>query len=685
MECRTLALSMHKKYRTLNPSKRPLKNLQKQYLREFPRLPLEGNIDLTYACNNNCRHCWLRIPPRAKARQQELSLDEIKHIVDEARKMGCQKWNISGGEPMLRPDFPESFAYITDKSVSYSLNTNGTLITPEIARLLRRKGNKMVALYGATAEIHDHVTRNPGSFEATRRGFAYLKEAGAGFTVQLIPMRDNYHQFDAMVKLAQSLGPHYRIGAAWLYLSACGSARRNAEIARQRLDPKDVIALDKPDLSYDEWLAYKKEPVCHQTVSDDVLFAECIANRRDFHLDPYGQMTFCAFIKDPALRYDLRKGTFQAAWEIFIPSLANRVRGGLGYLENCGSCNLRSDCRWCDVYSFLEYRRHGVKVDYLCQVARENRAFKENWQRRHRRYYEIAGITVQVEADLPITDQTFTAKFRQFEVQEPGNDRISIRHHFSLPDLKGKDLGQEVRRKMPFAIYRKGDSWIYLGLESEDDNLSTHQVAVFNHDHTRGEIYLKDDSLFRCGDLFSLSVFGTDQIILARVLADRQGCFLHSSGAALDGQGLLFVGHSEAGKSTMVKMLQGKAELLCDDRNIIRRWPEGFRVHGTWSHGEVPIVSAASAPLRAIFFLQKSHNNQLKLLRHGREIAGRLLACLIKPLITADWWEKMLSLVETVIQEVPCYDLEFDQSGEIVKALENLVRGYPPEEMGLIR
>ena len=62
------------------------------------------------------------------------------------------------------------------------------------------------------------------------RGFAYLKEAGAGFTVQLIPMRDNYHQFDEMVQLAQSLSPHYRIGAAWLYLSACGSAaakRRN--------------------------------------------------------------------------------------------------------------------------------------------------------------------------------------------------------------------------------------------------------------------------------------------------------------------------------------------------------------------------------------------------------------------------------------------------------------------------
>jgi MoaA/NifB/PqqE/SkfB family radical SAM enzyme len=108
---------------------------QRHYLKEVPRLPLEGILDLTYRCNNNCRHCWLRIPPQAKERQRELSFDEVKHIVDEARKLGCQKWSISGGEPMLRPDFAEIFTYITDKSVSYSLNTNGTLITPEIARL----------------------------------------------------------------------------------------------------------------------------------------------------------------------------------------------------------------------------------------------------------------------------------------------------------------------------------------------------------------------------------------------------------------------------------------------------------------------------------------------------------------------------------------------------------------------
>ena len=134
--------------------------------------------------------------------------------------MGCREWNISGGEPMLRGDFAEIFDYITARSATYSLNTNGTLITPAIARLMRRKGSKMVAIYGATAEVNDHITRTPGSFESVLQGIAYLKEAGAGFVIQIVPMKDNYHQFEEMKALAESLSRHWRIGASWLYLSA---------------------------------------------------------------------------------------------------------------------------------------------------------------------------------------------------------------------------------------------------------------------------------------------------------------------------------------------------------------------------------------------------------------------------------------------------------------------------------
>ena len=644
---------------------------------DFPRIPLEGDIDLTYRCNNNCRHCWLRIPAGSPEKEKELTFDEIREIVKDARKMGCREWIISGGEPMLRPDFIDIFDHITSKAASYTINTNGTLITPKIARLLKRKGVKMVALCGATAEVHDQITRTPGSFDATIQGIAYLKEAGTDFTVQLVPMRDNYHQYKEMIRFAESLSRYWRIGAPWLYLSADGDSDRNREIMRQRLNPSDVVELDKPNMHFEGYLEKDESHGYFQLAGDDRLFASCITYGRKFQIDPYGYMSFCSFIKEPTLCYDLRKGSFKECWEEFIPSLADKIRGGQEYLENCASCDMRNDCRWCPVYGYLEHGRFSSKVDYLCGVVQENRRFKDNWQKNHRRYYQIAGITIQVDSDLPITEGTFSPKFKPFEVNGPGEDTIKIVHHFSLPYLQGIDLGQEVYRHPPWAIYKKANSWIYLGVSPTTGDKRFHLVAVFNNDYNGAMIYSPDEEAFRKGGLPSLTLFPTDQILLARTLAYREGCYLHSSGVVFEGNGFLFVGHSDAGKSTIVKMLKDRAEILCDDRIIVRRWAGGFKIHGTWSHGEVPDVSAGEAPLKGIFFLEKANKNQLRLFEDSSEMTRRLLACLIKALVTADWWEKMLSLVERIVVEVPCYSLQFNKSGGVVEILEKAFRKEP--------
>ena len=703
----------------------------------IPRLPLKGAIDLTYRCDNACRHCWLWAADTPEERRRELTTGEWKAVVDQARALGTREWAISGGEPMLRDDFAELFEYVTAKARAYSLNTNGTLITPEIAQLLRRKGQKMVAVYGATAEVYEAVTGNPDGFEALLEGVARLKEAGAGFTVQLVPMRANWHQWDAMLELARSMSDSRRVGAAWLHASACGGAAGTARIAAERLDPADVVALDEPVLGDDSAIEPLLDPLAPGDDPDDTaggeragcgpgddrVYAACIAGHREFHVDPYGGMSFCGFVKDPALRFDLRAGApvtahapvatdapgsagaptsagepapapgiapgaVAAAWEEFIPAAAERVRGAAEYLEGCGACELRADCRWCAVYGYLEHGRHGARVEYLCEVAREACAWKARRARDHRRYFAIGGMVVRVDSDLPIDEYTFAAKFRQFEVGPPGAgaDVLTINHHFGLPDLDGRDLGEPVRRQPPWLVYRKGSSWIYLNVSAAQGAQTVHQVAVYSNDHSHLQAYNDEHraELWRRGGLGSLTVSSTDQIMLSRVLADRGGCFLHSGGVVIGGEGILFVGHSGAGKSTTMGLLEGVGEVLCDDRNIVRAAPEGgFRVYGTWSHGERPVVSALDAPLGAVVFLRQSEVNRIDRLHDRAKVRHELLGTIIRPLTTVDWWDRSLATIARLADEVPCYEMRFDRSGAIVPLVEDLAARSGAERQGV--
>jgi hypothetical protein len=119
-------------------------------------------------------------------------------------------------------------------------------------------------------------------------------------------------------------------------------------------------------------------------------------------------------------------------------------------------------------------------------------------------------------------------------------------------------------------------------------------------------------------------------------------------------------------------MLKNRAQILCDDRIIVRKWQDGFRMHGTWSHGDLPDISAGSAPLKAILFLEQDKQNGLRQVEGKQEVMRRLLACLVKPLNTADWWDRMISLVGMMTNEIPCYILHFNKSGEVVDVLQRL-------------
>ncbi|MDP2941263.1 MAG: radical SAM protein [Candidatus Omnitrophota bacterium] len=638
------------------------------------RLPLEGGYFLTHRCNNNCRHCWVSIPADSPRRSDELTFAEIKTIAGQARAMGCRKWNLTGGEPMLRPDFYDIFDFLTRPSSSYTLNTNGTLITPKIARLLQRKGLTLVSLYGADAAVHDHITRREGSFAQAIQGIAYLKEAGANFMVQLMPMRDNVHQFTQMVKLAKSLSKRYRLGGSWLYLSAHNDARRNQEIKKQRLPPAAAIELEQPSVACDEGSApsvhihMRNRPLC----GEQGYFFSCAAHGTTFSLDPYGRMSFCAFMQNPHLFYDLRRGDFSRGWEGFFKDAAQKFPYTDDYRAGCGSCSRRAQCKWCPAYAYLEHGDFSKKITYLCRLARSQGIYKKQWIASHRRYYQVAGITLQVDSDVPLAQETFHKKFALFEASTPGKDIVRIRHHRGIPRIRREKLGKIAQRSLTYEIFRNDALWTYIRFDKEKRYRRIYYLAVSDQGHRMIDIYHRKKRSAGRNGFASVTFPGSDRILLVYLLAERSGCILHASGVNFKGKGFIFLGSSGAGKSTIAKMLADKAEVLCDESIIVRKEKSGFVIYGNWCHGTFKKVSAGSAPLEKIFVLEKALENRIEVLYNKKEIVSVLLRTVNRGLMTGGWWKQTLDIIEEISREVPFYRLRFDKSGAVTRILEEM-------------
>jgi hypothetical protein len=318
-------------------------------------------------------------------------------------------------------------------------------------------------------------------------------------------------------------------------------------------------------------------------------------------------------------------------------------------------------------------------------VVKKLQKIKIEGHNKHRRYFQIAGITICVESELDFDEIKFNPEFAPFVVDGPGEDNVTLRHYFELPDLREAEFGREVYREVPWAIYRKNDTWVYRSIWPIGSNPTMRPVAIFSANHTYATIWNTPHAaeVVRQLGWHALSLFPTDQIWLTPLLSDRNSVLLHSAGIIINGRGYLFVGNSEAGKSTTVTMLKNaevngyvsrplSIEILCDDRNVVRRVNESWRVYGTWSHGEVEDVSSASAPLVAVLFLQQDTCNKIVPMTEHKEIWKRLLMTLIKAMVTAEWWQKELNVLEKLVSELRFFTMHFDKSGVIIEKLMNL-------------
>jgi SynChlorMet cassette radical SAM/SPASM protein ScmF len=167
------------------------------------------------ACNLACRHCWI-VPTFLKRSNGKfnitngkfLKLELVEKAILEAKPLGLATIKLTGGEPLLHPQFRELVDLINDEGLDMVIETNGTLIDDELAAWLKQKNVSHIAvsLDGATAATHDYLRNVAGSYDDTLRGIQALVKAGFSAQVICTLHRDNVAEAEQLVVLAEEMG-----------------------------------------------------------------------------------------------------------------------------------------------------------------------------------------------------------------------------------------------------------------------------------------------------------------------------------------------------------------------------------------------------------------------------------------------------------------------------------------------
>ncbi len=163
---------------------------------------------LTKGCNLRCRHCW--ITPKFQGEDQaypSLAPELFRSIIEQAKPLGLSGVKLTGGEPLIHPHITELLDHIREEKLPLTMETNGVLCTPELAKAIAscERPFVSVSLDGTDAETHEWVRGVKGCFDAALQGIRNLVEAGLNPQIIMTVMSRNVDHMSSMVRLAESL------------------------------------------------------------------------------------------------------------------------------------------------------------------------------------------------------------------------------------------------------------------------------------------------------------------------------------------------------------------------------------------------------------------------------------------------------------------------------------------------
>ena len=346
-----------------------------EYFKEHPTI-FSLQVDVTQACTERCVHCYI-----PEYNPVYLPFEQIKKVIDEYVAQGGITLALSGGECMMHPQFEEILRYARSKDLIVSVLSNLTLCTDEKVKLLQElEAAVQVSLYSMKPEVHDAITKLPGSFAKTKAAIEKLRAAQIPCLISCPTMKANYHDYLDVLNYARSLRMDAQTDFVIMGKMNCDTSNLacRLDLKETRSILEDIIMKAVPvnseyfdprkkdDMRSDE--EWARDKVCGACIS-----SVCLDATGNYYPCPaFGGINLgCCYEHDLKWIWNESPETKRI----------RNVRGG--DFKKCVKCTDRDYCSVCMCRNFNETGDIFTPAQHFCDVARINReVVEEQWRMR---------------------------------------------------------------------------------------------------------------------------------------------------------------------------------------------------------------------------------------------------------------------------------------------------------------
>ena len=345
---------------------------------EMPkRIPVNGTFELTVRCNLHCKMCLFRHDDRENPElmAKELTAEQWIDMAGQAAEAGTFNLLITGGEPMLRPDFCEIWEGIYRQGFILELYTNATLVTPKIIETLKKYPPHRlgITIYGACTETYQNVCGNGKAFEKMIDGCHKLLSLPSKVTFRSTIIKENFSDLYAIQELVEREFGEYMVSNSRIVTKSVRGAC--ADVEKHRVDPDDNLKvfcsrgirkmqkLVGGEIDYSQM----KVELCCSTPKETTnelrysLFG-CDAGMSQYTITWDGKLSGCQIMN--SCQIDAIGSSFKKAWEEY-PYHIKPVQLN----EKCRKCELLSDCESCPATRLAETGDFGGCSEYICATT----------------------------------------------------------------------------------------------------------------------------------------------------------------------------------------------------------------------------------------------------------------------------------------------------------------------------